>query len=121
MDPEENSPPPSPSGNMGGSMGGHNMGGSMGGVAPPPQLGGSMGGIRPSLPSRSVRSGPSVHSRGAGTSSSRSNPAGDLPPGEILTQVSTAVLRISPASGSATFGYTYLDDNERHHEDALTV
>jgi hypothetical protein len=31
------------------------------------------------------------------------------------------MLRISPAAGSATFGYIYLSDTERHHEAAITA
>ena len=31
------------------------------------------------------------------------------------------MLRVSPSAGLATFGYVYLADAERRHEDALTV
>ena len=31
------------------------------------------------------------------------------------------MLRVSPSAGSATFGYVYLADAERRHEDALTA
>jgi hypothetical protein len=101
------------------------MGGTMGGAVPPPPLanilGGTMGGAHPSHPPRSLCSGNSVHSRGNGGSSIHSNTDGVLPPGKFLTQVAEVVLRISPAAGSATFGYIYLYKNERHQEDPITA
>jgi hypothetical protein len=58
---------------------------------------------------------------GNGGSSIHSNTDGVLPPGKFLTQVAEVVLCISPAGGSAAFGYIYLNKNECHQEDPTTA
>jgi hypothetical protein len=45
-----------------------------------------------------------------------------LAPGSLLiTQAAKVILCISPAAGSATFGYIYLATHERPHEEANTA
>ena len=74
-------------------------------VLPPPSQGGGMGGGAP-LP------------RSSHSSSRRSQRSGPIQPSPSNDNI---ILRISPAAGSATFGYIYIADTELRHQDAITA
>ena len=70
-----------------------------------------MGGGAP-LPSAGGRS------RSSHSSSRRSQRSGPIQPSPSNDNI---ILRISPAAGSATFGYIYIADTELRHQDAITA
>ena len=60
---------------------------------------------------------PSRHQSNAGLGDSINN----NPPSQRSQAENHVILRISPAAGSAKFGYIYLSDTERRHEEAITA
>ncbi len=49
------------------------------------------------------------------------DPSRDASPPQRPQANNHVMLRVSPSAGLATFGYVYLADTERRHEDALTA
>ena len=63
----------------------------------------------------------SVHSRRSISSSSLRDSIRNNPPSLRSPSTNNFILRISPAAGSATFGYIYVAETELHNQDALTA
>ena len=99
MDPGADADPPPPDVN-GGDIG-----------APPPAAGGRL----------AIRSDDaSAHShRSIGSSDIRDSLQNNNPPSLRSPSSNSIILRISPAAGSATFGYVYMAETEIRHRDAI--
>jgi hypothetical protein len=100
MEPDDNDPPP-PTNNYRGIMGG-----------PPPE----------NVPPPDVAShAGSSRSHRSSSQSSLSTSLHNNPPSQRSQPTNYIVLCISPASGSATFGYIYLAETKLHHQDAISA
>jgi hypothetical protein len=107
---EPDADPPPPAADMGGNY------------IPPPAVEGHL--PKNALPSNAAPG--SVHSRQSTHTASRhrshlSDSIHNNPPSQQSPLTNNIILRISPASGSATFGYIYLAETELHHKDAITA
>jgi len=82
--------------------------------------------LLPTADGGNMASGLAQSCRSASPSSHRSNTGlGDSinnnPPSQHSQAENHVMLRISPAAGSAKFGYIYLSNSERRHEEAITA
>jgi hypothetical protein len=100
MEPDDNAPPP-PANNYQGIMGG-----------PPPEN------VPP--PDMASHAG-SSHSHHSSSRSSLSTSPHNYPPSQRSLPTNNIIIGISPASGSATFGYIYLAETTLHHQDAISA
>ena len=95
---------------------------------PPPDIhGGDIGAPLPAAggrPSEFMAPRPdaaSVHSRRSIASSGLRDSVQNNPPSLRSPSTNNIILRISPAAGSATFGYVYLAETEIRNQDAITA
>ncbi len=100
MELDDNAPPP-PAANYQGIMGGpppKNV--------PPPNMASHAGSSRSHLSSSQSSSSDSLHNN---------------PPSQRSPPTNNIILRVSPAFGSATFGYIYLAETKLHHQTAISA